>query len=344
MYSLSEYNYELPDHLIAQSPVAGRDRSRLLQLDRRTGAVAHHAFSDIENILTTGDVLVVNNTRVIPGRLLGRKETGGKVEVLILDYAQGVADRQFNCLVRASKRPKPGSWLIFDQGLTARVVGVNERTCELCFESTEAFGEVLAQIGHVPLPPYIRRGDTADDRTTYQTVYAEHDGAIAAPTAGLHFSEELLNRLEEKGVCVARITLHVGYGTFLPVESSDIRQHRMHSEWFRIPTQTAEVVNNARKNGRRVVAVGTTCVRTLEFCAGSNGRLVAQSGMCDLFIYPGYNFKIIDGMITNFHLPKSTLIMLVSAFAGRKNVMAAYAEAVRSAYRFYSYGDAMVIV
>jgi len=344
VYNLSEYDYDLPESLIAQTPAAQRDRSRLLHLNRETGTVSHGYFTDIEGILATGDVLVVNNTRVIPGRLLGRKETGGKVEALILDYAQGVTQKVFNCLIRASKRPKIGSRLIFDQNLIAQVVAINERACVLSFEGPEPFEQVLEQIGHVPLPPYIRRSDTDDDHNTYQTVYARHNGAIAAPTAGLHFSKALLKRLENQGVHIAYITLHVGYGTFLPVESTDIRQHRMHAEWFQIPDQTAEMINRAKSNGRRIVAVGTTCVRTLEFCALPDGRLDAHSGMCDLFIYPGYNFKIISGMITNFHLPKSTLLMLVSAFAGRENILAAYAEAVRQGYRFYSYGDGMVII
>ncbi len=344
MFRLSDYDYELPDALIAQQPAAQRDHSRLLRLERLTGRVGHRRFDDVVELLAAGDVLVRNNTRVIPGRLLGRKETGGQVEALILDYAQGAAQKIFTCLVKASKRPKPGTRLVFDQGLTATVVALQERTCSLAFEGDVDFEQVLERIGHVPLPPYIRRGDTDTDQRTYQTVYASQKGAIAAPTAGLHFTPELLARLQAKGVTIVDVTLHVGYGTFLPVEADDIRAHRMHAEWFSLPAATAAAVNAAKERGRRVVAVGTTCVRTLEYCADEHGLLGARSGECDLFIYPGYTFKIVDAMITNFHLPKSTLLMLVSAFAGRENILAAYADAVRDGYRFYSYGDAMLII
>ena len=344
MFSLSDYDYELPEALIAQQPAAQRDRSRLLHLGRRTGRVGHRRFDDVVDLLAAGDVLVRNNTRVIPGRLLGRKETGGQVEALILDYAQGAAQKIFTCLVKASKRPKPGTRLVFDQGLTATVTALQDRTCSLAFEGPADFEQLLERIGHVPLPPYIRRGDTETDQSTYQTVYASQKGAIAAPTAGLHFTPELLARLQAKGVTIVDVTLHVGYGTFLPVEAEDIRDHRMHAEWFGLPAATAEAVNRAKAQGKRVVATGTTCVRTLEYCADDQGRLSVRSGECDLFIYPGYVFKIVDAMITNFHLPKSTLLMLVSAFAGRENILAAYAEAVREGYRFYSYGDAMLIL
>jgi len=343
MFRLDDYNYELPEALIAQQPAARRDHSRLLHLERATGGLDHRRFDALADLLGAGDVLVRNNTEVIPGRLLGRKESGGQVEALILDYAQGAAQKVFTCLVKASKRPKPGTRLMFDQGLTATVVALQERTCSLAFEGADDFEQVLARIGHVPLPPYIRRGDTDTDQRTYQTVYARQKGAIAAPTAGLHFTPELLARLQAKGVTIVDVTLHVGYGTFLPVEVDDIRMHRMHAEWFRLPAETAAAVNAAKEQGRRVVAVGTTCVRTLEYCADEQGRLTSRSGECDLFIYPGYAFKVVDAMITNFHLPKSTLLMLVSAFAGRENVLSAYAEAVRAGYRFYSYGDAMII-
>ncbi|WP_369688297.1 tRNA preQ1(34) S-adenosylmethionine ribosyltransferase-isomerase QueA [Desulfatitalea tepidiphila] len=344
MYELNDYGYVLPEGLIAQQPAERRDRSRLLRLDRMSGRVTHGTFGDIADLLAPGDVLVRNNTRVIPGRLLGRKPTGGRVEVLVLDFAQGVTRGEFTCLVKASKRPRPGSRLIFDQGLEARVLDVQERTCTLAFEGVPDFEAVLERIGHVPLPPYIRRADTNGDHDTYQTVYAAEKGAIAAPTAGLHFTPSLLERLADRGVVIADLTLHVGYGTFLPVEARDIRDHRMHSEWFTLPGETAEAVNQARAAGRRVVAVGTTCVRTLEYCAGPGGRLEPLSGACDLFIYPGYEFRAVDAMITNFHLPKSTLLMLVSAFAGRERILAAYAEAVRLGYRFFSYGDAMIIL
>lgn len=344
MYTLDDYNYELPESLIAQQPVAQRDQSRLLHLSRATGAITHGRFCDVLDLLAPGDVLVLNNTRVIPGRILGRKVSGGRVEVLILDYAQGADRREFTCLAKASKRPKPGTRLLFGQGLEARVLSVQDRTITLAFEGPVDFEQALEKIGHVPLPPYIRRSDTPADLHTYQTVYARHKGAIAAPTAGLHFTQALLERLRDKGVHIVCLTLHVGYGTFLPVESADIRQHRMHAEGFTVPPETAETVNAARSAGKRIVAVGTTCVRTLEYCTRSDGRLAADSGMCDLFIYPGYHFKMVDGMITNFHLPKSTLLMLVSAFAGREKILKAYREAVRMKYRFYSYGDGMVMI
>jgi S-adenosylmethionine:tRNA ribosyltransferase-isomerase len=344
MFRLDDYNYDLPEALIAQQPVAQRDRSRLLHLARVTGDVRHGRFDDIAGLLDSGDVLVLNNTRVIPGRLLGRKETGGQVEALILDFAQGAAQGVFTCLVKASRRPKLGTRLLFDQGVTATVVALQERTCSLAFEGAADFEQTLERIGHMPLPPYIRRGDTDTDHTTYQTVYAEQKGAIAAPTAGLHFTRELLERLAQKGVQIVYVTLHVGYGTFLPVECDDIRDHRMHAEWFSLPATTADAVNAAKKDGRRAVAVGTTCVRTLEYCARPDGQLAAQSGQCDLFIYPGYAFKAVDAMITNFHLPKSTLLMLVSAFTGRETILSAYEEAVREKYRFFSYGDAMLII
>ena len=344
MYDLNDYDYELPEALIAQAPVVDRDRSRLLRLERSSGRISHGIFSGVADLLAPGDVLVRNNTQVIPGRLLGRKPTGGRVEVLVLDFAEGTASGEFTCLVKASKRPKPGSRLLFDEGLEARVLDVQERTCTLAFEGTSDFGQTLDRIGHVPLPPYIRREDAEADHQTYQTVYAAHKGAIAAPTAGLHFTNDLLGRLVERGVEIVDLTLHVGYGTFLPVQESDIRRHRMHAEGFTVPRETAEAVNRAKGCGNRVVAVGTTCVRTIEYCSRAGDGLVPLSGSCDLYIYPGYEFKMVDAMITNFHLPKSTLLMLVSAFAGREQVLTAYAEAVREEYRFYSYGDAMMVI
>lgn len=343
MYHLGQYHYELPENLIAQQPAERRDRSRLLQLQRVSGEMTHGRFADLAELLVPGDVLVLNNTRVVPGRLLGRKESGGQVEVLILDFAKGLAQNRFECMVRASKRPRPGSHLLFEDGLQARVEALNGSTSVLSFGGPAPLEQMLESIGHVPLPPYIRRMDTERDHENYQTVYARHKGAIAAPTAGLHFTEDLLQRLAEKGVAIVYLTLHVGYGTFVPVRVADIRQHRMHAEWFSLSQEAADTIVNAKQSGGRVVAVGTTCVRTLEYCAPQPGKIEARSGMCDLFIYPGYRFKIVDAMITNFHLPQSTLLMLVSAFAGRENVLNAYAEAVKEKYRFYSYGDAMLI-
>lgn len=343
MYHRDHYHYELPEALIAQQPADQRDRSRLLQLQRVSGELTHSSFADLAGLLTPGDVLVLNDTRVVPGRLLGHKESGGQVEVLILDFTEGLAQNRFECMVRASKRPKPGSRLLFGDGLQARVEALNGSTSVLSFSGPTPLEQVLESIGHVPLPPYIRRKDTDRDHENYQTVYARHKGAIAAPTAGLHFTQELLQRLAEKGVAIVYLTLHVGYGTFVPVRVTDIRQHRMHAEWFSLSLEAAEAIINAKQSGGRVVAVGTTCVRTLEYCATQPGNIEACSGMCDLFIYPGYRFRIVDAMITNFHLPQSTLLMLVSAFAGRENVLNAYAEAVKEKYRFFSYGDAMVI-
>jgi S-adenosylmethionine:tRNA ribosyltransferase-isomerase len=343
MYQLSDYDYRLPEALIAQHPLEQRDQSRLLRLHRDTGRWDHGRFAEMVDLLNPGDVLVLNNTRVVPGRLLGRKESGGKVEALILDYARGRRDQVFQCLIRSSKRPRPGSRLLFDRGLEGRVVTVSDSTCTVAFQGREPLDQTLEAIGHVPLPPYIHRDDAPNDRRSYQTVYAELEGAIAAPTAGLHFTRELLDKLNCKGVKVVYLTLHVGYGTFVPVRVQDIREHRMHAEWFTLSEDAARTISGARAAGGRVVAVGTTSVRTLEYCSDVKGRLTPGSGMCDLFIYPGYTFHVVDAMITNFHLPQSTLLMLVAAFAGRENILRAYAEAVRGKYRFYSYGDAMLI-
>jgi S-adenosylmethionine:tRNA ribosyltransferase-isomerase len=354
MFSLLDYDFELPQDFISQAPANRRDRSRLLMLDRKTGGISHHAFCDLVDILLPSDVLVINNTEVIPGRLYGRKESGGKAEVLILDYAEGRKKQtdkgafECACLVKASKRLRTGAMLLFDHGLRAEVLGFQDGVYTLRFLSTDDFETLLYRIGDMPLPPYIKRGEgketPCDDRTSYQTIYASQKGAVAAPTAGLHFSGDIFDKLKSKGILVAEITLHVGYGTFLPVRVSDIRDHRMHSEFFSISGETADLINHARKEGRRIVAVGTTTVRTLEYASDTDGHLAAGTGNCDLFIYPGYKFKAVDAMITNFHLPKSTLLMLVSALAGRTGILNAYQEAIRNKYRFYSYGDAMLIV
>jgi S-adenosylmethionine:tRNA ribosyltransferase-isomerase len=353
MYRLTDYHYDLPAELIAQQPVEQRDRSRLLCLDRQSGRVSHAIFSDIGDNLKAGDVLVVNNTAVIPGRLAGRKETGGKVEVLIADFVGGQKSTARNgnfvcrCLVKASKRCAPGTWFHFAEGLKAEVLAAGNGDYRLKFYSDGDFETSLYRIGQVPLPPYIKRNSgemsDCDDQTSYQTVYASHKGAIAAPTAGLHFTGNLLADLRAAGVQIVELTLHVGYGTFLPVRVSDIRRHQMHAEPFSISARAAKAINTARANGNRVVSVGTTCVRTLEYASKSTGEVQAGSGSCDLFIYPGYRFKTVDAMITNFHLPQSTLLMLVSAFASRDHVLNAYREAIRQCYRFYSYGDAMYI-
>lgn len=353
MYNLNDYNYHLPTDLIAQQPVEQRDRSNLLCLNRQTGDLAHHSFNEIGEFLQPGDVLVINNTAVIHARLEGRKETGGKIEVLIADYNGGLQSIKDNgdficqCLVKASKRPAPGTRLYFEEDLTAEVIGFCNGAHTLKFSTSNDFEKMLDRIGKVPLPPYIKRnpGNAAsvDDRYAYQTVYASHKGAVAAPTAGLHFTEKLLDKLAANGLKIAPLTLHVGIGTFLPVRSDDIRRHSMHSESFAISDESAEIINLARADGKKVIAVGTTCVRTLEYASNGCGKVAAGSGNCDLFIYPGYGFKAIDAMITNFHLPQSTLLMLVAAFAGRQKVLNAYQEAIDRKYRFYSYGDAMLI-
>jgi S-adenosylmethionine:tRNA ribosyltransferase-isomerase len=348
MYSLADYDYELPPELIAQQPAERRDHSRLLALDRATGAVAHRRFDALARFLSPGDVLVVNDTAVVKARLLGRKESGGRVEVFLLDYAGGRRQDDpgrftCECLVRSSKPSRVGARLFFEPGMSARITGMGDGTCQVEFAGDGDFDAVLERVGHVPLPPYIRRAEAPQDRSAYQTVYAAARGAVAAPTAGLHFTPELLDELKARGVVIAAITLHVGYGTFAPVRTEDIRAHRMHAERFAIPTAAADAVNAARARGRRVIAVGTTSVRTLEAAAAAGGTIAAGSGWCELFIYPGFRFRAVDGIITNFHLPKSTLLMLVSAFAGRERILKAYREAVAARYRFYSYGDAMLI-
>jgi S-adenosylmethionine:tRNA ribosyltransferase-isomerase len=353
MHSLTDYNYDLPAELIAQQPVEQRDRSKLLGLDRKSGKLTHSIFISVADYLKAGDVLVLNDTAVIPGRLEGKKETGGKVEVLIADFAGGLKSKEKNgcfvcrCLVKASKRSARGTWFHFADGLKAEVIDVGSTDYGLKFYAAGDFESMLDRIGQVPLPPYIKRNSGAmpgcDDKAAYQTIYASRRGAIAAPTAGLHFTEKLLNELQDCGVKIAKLTLHVGCGTFLPVRVTDIRQHQMHAERFTISAETAETINAARSQGNRVVAVGTTSVRTIEYAAKPSGEVQNGSGSCDLYIYPGYRFKTVDALITNFHLPQSTLLMLVSAFAGRRNVLNAYQEAIRKRYRFYSYGDAMFI-
>ncbi len=355
MYNLSDYRYDLPESLIAQSPCEHRSLSRLMHLDRTTHGISHRRFLDLVDLLRPGDLLVVNDTRVVPARLLGHKSTGGRVEVLIIDYAAGMkhlieaGQFQCDCLIRASRRPAPGTVLTLGQDIKATVIEHRDRISVICFDGGRKFLSRLKQVGKMPLPPYIKRSqlpgqiDAQNDRQDYQTVYANAEGAVAAPTAGLHFTKALLATLSEKGVDVARITLHVGYGTFVPVRVKDIRDHQIHSEYYSIDEQTAEKINQARRNERRIIAVGTTSVRTLEFCADDGGRICAGQGRCDLFIYPGYRFKCVDAMITNFHLPESTLLMLICAFYNRERILDAYTLAVTEKYRFFSYGDAMFI-
>jgi S-adenosylmethionine:tRNA ribosyltransferase-isomerase len=354
MYTLGDYDFEMPEALIAHQPVDRRDQARLMTLHRIRGEVGHHHFFELPELLNAGDLLVINNTRVIPARLFGRKATGGRVEVLVMDYAGGQATPrakgQFvsDCLVRASKRPQPGSRLFFNDHLQAEVLASRAEIHTLRFSFPgDDFAALLDEAGEMPLPPYIKRSgigaSAAVDRRRYQTVYAQKAGAVAAPTAGLHFSNRLLERLTARGVQTVEITLHVGYGTFLPVRVDDIRQHRMHAEHFAIAPEAADRINRHRRQGGRIIAVGTTCVRSLEFATDENGWLKSGGGPNDLFIYPGYRFRMVDGMITNFHLPRSTLMMLVAAFAGRDHILAAYRKAVEEKYRFFSYGDAMLI-
>jgi S-adenosylmethionine:tRNA ribosyltransferase-isomerase len=357
MYSIDNYDYNLPKALIAQKPAAKREHSRLLYLNRKNGAITHYHFHEISSLLSPGDILVVNDTRVIPGRLLGRKSTGGKVEALILDYFAGISTTSSNgdkeriqrCLVRSSKKLRQGTWIYFTPDLRAKVLECKDGIASMKFVCRKDFEVLLQKIGKVPLPPYIRRDkeqtdELREDRNAYQTVYAAHPGAVAAPTAGLHFSEKILQSLMDMGVKVVTITLHVGYGTFLPVRVFDIRDHKMHTERYTISPDNAACLNSARQNSQRIIAVGTTSVRALEYHSDSVGRLSAGSGNCDLFIYPGYKFKLINGLITNFHLPRSTLLMLVAAFAGHKSILSAYQAAIEAKYRFYSYGDAMLIL
>jgi len=352
MFSLNEYDYDLPRDLIAQSPLPRRDRSRLLYMDRETGRVSHHIFSDLCDFLRGDDVLVVNNTEVVPGRLIGRKATGGRAEVLILDYSNstGPAGTQdtfhSDVLIKSSKRARPGTEILFGNEITGEVTGYRDGIHRMEFRFSGDFQTLLYQVGKVPLPPYIRRPDEGaphDDRLSYQTVYASEKGAVAAPTAGLHFTRDLMAKIRAKGAKIVAITLHVGYGTFLPVRVRDIREHKMHSEAYHVPGEAAEIINRSRESGGRILAVGTTSVRTLEYASDSDGSIRPGTGLCDLFIYPGYRFKVIGAMVTNFHLPQSTLLMLVSAFAGRCNVLNAYREAIEENYRFYSYGDATLI-
>lgn len=344
MYFLEDYQYNLPKELIAQVPAQKRDESRMLVLNRVAGSIAHETVTALENCLAAGDVVVLNDTRVVPARLSGRKESGGRVELLVLNPATD--QDPYRCLIKSSKPIKKDAILTFGNGLRARICQqVVEGQTWVEFLDDRPLLEILERWGSVPLPPYIKRNGSpvqVDDACSYQTVYAAKPGAVAAPTAGLHFTGDLLARLKEKGVSIVTLTLHVGFGTFQPVRVADIRQHKLEEEFFEIPSETATAVNHAKEKGKRVMAVGTTTVRALEFSA-SDGRLIAGSGWCDLLIYPGYRFQIIDRLLTNFHLPGSSLILLVSAWAGRDLLLRAYDEAVRMRYRFYSYGNAMFI-
>ncbi len=337
----SDFYYDLPQELIAQDPLADRSSSRLLVLDRNTGEMEHKVFRDITDYLQPGDCLVVNNTRVIPARLMGVKEdTGAGIEVLLLTRK---SDNVWETLVKPGKKARPGARIVFGDGLLkAEVLEVAEEGNRLIrFEYEGIFEEILDRLGQMPLPPYITH--QLQDKNRYQTVYAVHDGSAAAPTAGLHFTPELLEKIEAMGVKLAHVTLHVGLGTFRPVKVEDVTQHHMHSEFYIVEEDQARLINEMKQAGGRIICVGTTSCRTLESAADENGVLHAGSGWTDIFIYPGYRFKIMEGLITNFHLPESTLLMLVSAFADEEKIKKAYEEAVRQRYRFFSFGDAMLI-
>ncbi len=337
----SDFNFELPEDLIAQVPIKNRDKSRLMVLNKKTGEINHRIFKDIVEYLEEGDCLVLNNTRVIPARLFGTKDTGASVEFLLL---KRIDNNKWQTLVKPGKRAKVGSNFIFGNGeLKGKIIDLAEEgTRVIEFEYDGIFEEVLDKLGTMPLPPYIT--ETLDDKERYQTVYSKHRGSAAAPTAGLHFTKDLLETIESRGINIAYITLHVGLGTFRPVKVDDIMNHEMHSEFYTVNKEAADKINSTIENGGRIISVGTTATRTLETVAEKKGFVKEGNGWTDIFIYPGYKFKVIDALITNFHLPESTLIMLVSALAGRDKVLKAYNDAIKERYRFFSFGDAMLII
>ena len=342
MMKKEDFYYELPEELIAQDPLEDRSGSRLMVLDKKTGAIGHHVFKEVADYLEPGDCLVINDTKVIPARLIGsRVGTDAKIEILLLKRKENDV---WETLVKPGKKAKPGTRISFGDGiLIGEVVDIVEEGNRLVkFRYEGIFEEILDRLGQMPLPPYITH--QLEDQNRYQTVYAKHSGSAAAPTAGLHFTPELLEQIREKGIEIAHVTLHVGLGTFRPVKVDNILEHHMHSEFYQIEASEAEKINQAKREGHRVICVGTTSCRTVESAADENGFLKESTGWTEIFIYPGYRFKVLDGLITNFHLPESTLIMLVSALAGREHVLAAYEEAVREQYRFFSFGDAMLVV
>ena len=337
----SDFNYDLPPELIAQTPIEQRDASRLLTLNKETGETQHHHFYDLPNFLRPGDCLVLNNSRVLPARLIGKREPGGGACEVMLLIDRG--EKTWECLVRPGKKLRTGTKLSFGEGqLTAEITEVLDNGNRLVrFHYEGIFLEVLERLGKMPLPPYIK--EELQDSERYQTVYSKEVGSAAAPTAGLHFTKELLEKIQEMGVRVCYVTLHVGLGTFRPVKAEDINDHEMHSEYCTISAETAEIINRTKREGGRVICVGTTSCRTIESWAGEDGSMKESAGWTNIFIYPGYRFKVLDCLVTNFHLPESTLIMLISALAGREHVLAAYEEAVQERYRFFSFGDAMFI-
>lgn len=338
---LSDFDYELPPELIAQHPASRRDASRLLTLDRASGAVAETTIASIAGAFRAGDLLILNDTRVIPARLKGRKESGGAVEVFLVRRVPGTAER-WSCLIKASRSPGEGTRIRLPGGVVATVVSREDGEWQVLFEGTADFMSWVEGAGSMPLPPYIKRQPEGEDLERYQTVFAREKGAVAAPTAGLHFTPELLDEIRSRGVEIAPLTLHVGLGTFMPVRVEELSEHTMHRERYLIPEETAAAIRRTKEAGGRVIALGTTSLRALEHAAAS-GELVAGEREADIFILPGYRFRVVDALITNFHLPKSTLFMLVCAFAGKETMLEAYREAVRRRFRFFSYGDAMFI-
>ncbi len=337
MIKLSDYDYNLPKELIAKYPVEPRDSCRLMVLDRKSRSIRHRIFRDITEYLEEGDLLVLNDTKVIPARLIGKKETGAKIEIFLL---RPFCDNEWEVLIKNIKRLKAGQKVIIGEDFYAELIEKYEEGKARVRLHGEDINALIKKYGHIPLPPYIEREDEEKDKELYQTVFAKKEGAVASPTAGLHFTENLLEKLEKKGVKKAFCTLHVGLGTFRPIQTEDITKHKMHEEFYQIPEKTIKMIQETKKRGKKVVAVGTTVVRTLETYALTEKK----EGFSGIFIYPPYNFKIVDALITNFHLPKSTLILLVSAFAGREFILRAYSEAVKKRYRFFSYGDAMLIL
>ncbi len=337
----SSYYYDLPEELIAQYPLQKRDESRLLYLNKKSGRVEHHIFSDLPNLLNSDDVLVINKTKVIPARLKGKKKNGVNAEIFLLNQ---IENDVWECLVKPGRRLKPGTKVYFSHNFSAEIIDYAQEGARIVkFYYQDDFWKAIDNIGKIPLPPYIKREATEKDKNTYQTIYAKEKGSVAAPTAGLHFTEQILQTLRNKGINILEVTLHVGLGTFRPVKTENILDHSMHSEYCEVSHETAEIINTAKSKGKRIIAVGTTTTRTLESFA-ENGFLKHGSHFTDIFIYPGKKLQIIDGLITNFHMPESTLMMLVSAFAGYENIMNAYKIAVEKKYRFFSYGDAMLIL
>ena len=340
--STADYYFDLPQELIAQDPMEKRDECRLLVMDKETGNVEHHVFNEVINYLQPGDCLVLNNTKVIPARLLGvKEETGAAVEILLLKRKEADV---WETLVKPGKKLRPGAKVSFGDGiLKAEIMDIVDEGNRLVkFYYDGIWEEVLDRLGEMPLPPYITH--KLQDKNMYQTVYAKYEGSAAAPTAGLHFTDELLEKIREKGVDIAFVTLHVGLGTFRPVKVTNVKEHHMHTEWYQVTQEAADKINKAKESGHRVICVGTTSCRTIESAAGEDGTLSATSGDTSIFIYPGYKFKLMDGLITNFHLPESTLVMLVSAFAGREHVLNAYETAIKEKYRFFSFGDACLFI